>query len=119
MSACLHVLASIFGVSSPHVTSSALYFCCAGGNTGLGFETAKALGMAGYQDIVLACRNTEKGEAAVKALSEVSPAGVSFKNELLCLDDLSSVRDFVKRMQVGVVCGALLNCMMVLATEMQ
>lgn len=56
--------------------------------------------MSGYEDIVLACRSTEKGDAAVKALSALAPAGVSFKNELLCLDDLSSVRDFVKRMQV-------------------
>lgn len=70
-----------------------------GGNTGLGFETAKALAMSGYQEIVLACRNAEKGEAAAKKLSAAAPAGVSFKNELLCLDDLSSVRDFVKRMQ--------------------
>jgi NAD(P)-dependent dehydrogenase (short-subunit alcohol dehydrogenase family) len=72
----------------------------AGGNTGIGFETAKALAISGYQDIILACRSSERGDAATKALSAVTPAGSTFKNELLCLDDLSSVKDFVKRMQV-------------------
>ena len=36
---------------------------CAGANTGIGFETAKALAVKGYAT-VLACRNLEKGRAA-------------------------------------------------------
>jgi hypothetical protein len=57
--------------------------------------------LSGYQDIILACRSAERGDAAVKALSAAAPAGVTFKNELLCLDDLQSVKDFAKKMQVG------------------
>lgn len=68
---------------------------------------------------MLACRSNEKGAAAIKTLSEVSPSRVSFRTEQLCLDDLSSVRDFVKRMQVGVVCGAVLNSLLMLVNEVQ
>lgn len=81
-----------------------------GGNTGIGFETAKALAKSGYEHIVVACRNAEKGDEAAKALSAFAPPGVSVKNELLSLDDLSSVRDFVKRMQDdGTPVDVLLN----------
>lgn len=91
----------------------------AGGNTGIGFETAKALAKSGYEQIVVACRNAEKGDEAAKALSALAPPGVSVKNELLSLDDLSSVRDFVKRMQVGIMCGALIHSLFKLAAEAQ
>ncbi|KAJ2470122.1 hypothetical protein IWW56_006595, partial [Coemansia sp. RSA 2131] len=38
-----------------------------GANGGIGFETAKALGRAGYK-VVLACRNLKRGQQALQAL---------------------------------------------------
>ena len=39
----------------------------AGGNTGIGFETAVALAAQGFRTII-ACRNAEKGRAAVERI---------------------------------------------------
>lgn len=60
-----------------------------GGNSGIGFEAAKYLGEAGG-DVIIAARNREKGERAVKALRK----SVSGSVELVDLDlsDLSSIR---------------------------
>ena len=41
-----------------------------GGNTGIGFETAKALCAKGYRT-VLACRNMEKARAASEKIKSV------------------------------------------------
>ncbi|WP_164115343.1 oxidoreductase [Sphingorhabdus sp. Alg239-R122] len=64
-------------------------FVITGGNSGIGFEAAKSLAKAGG-DIVIACRNPDKGARAVKSLVELG-AG---KAEQVALDlsDLSSVR---------------------------
>jgi len=63
-----------------------------GANTGLGFETARALARQGAQ-VVLACRNLEKGALARAAIEAETP---SARIEVLELDlsDLASVRDF-------------------------
>ena len=60
-----------------------------GGNSGIGFEAAKMLGRAGG-DVVLACRNPAKAEAALKALQ----GDVRGTAELLQLDlaDFASIR---------------------------
>lgn len=63
-----------------------------GANSGIGFETARALAHKGAT-VILACRNRDKGEAAVRQIAqEYSQA----KAELLQLDlaDLASVRRF-------------------------
>lgn len=63
-----------------------------GANSGIGFETAKALAAKGAT-VVLACRNPEKGEAAVDAIRRERPAGtVRFLR--LELAALASVQDF-------------------------
>lgn len=64
-------------------------FVITGGNSGIGFEAAKMLGNAGG-DIVIACRNAEKGAAAVAALQ----SEIKGKVDLVILDlsNLSSVR---------------------------
>jgi NAD(P)-dependent dehydrogenase (short-subunit alcohol dehydrogenase family) len=66
-----------------------------GANTGIGFETARALAAKGCQ-VVLACRSAGKGETAVARILEAYPeARVALS--LLDLADLDSVRDFVER----------------------
>ena len=41
-----------------------------GGNRGIGFETAKALGAKGIH-LIIGCRDKSKGEAAVKQLEDL------------------------------------------------
>ncbi len=65
-----------------------------GANSGIGFETAKALTEKGAH-VVLACRNQEKGGAALAEILGGQPAGTA---ELMALDlsDLASVRAFAE-----------------------
>lgn len=66
-----------------------------GGNSGLGFETAKALAQKGA-NVVLACRSESKGEAAKTAiLKEFHEAKVVVM--VLDLMDLSSIKSFAER----------------------
>lgn len=63
-----------------------------GANSGLGFETAKALALKDAH-VVLACRNLEKAETAQTALWQVAPhAAIDIKQ--LDLADLRSVQTF-------------------------
>jgi NAD(P)-dependent dehydrogenase (short-subunit alcohol dehydrogenase family) len=63
-----------------------------GANTGLGLETARAFAAKGA-DVVLACRNTEKGAAARAEIEAEDPAGTATVLEL-DLADLDSIRAF-------------------------
>lgn len=66
-----------------------------GGNSGLGFETAKALASHGAH-VLLACRSASKADAAVEAIRADKPVGeVEFFE--LDLANLASIRDFAKR----------------------
>jgi NAD(P)-dependent dehydrogenase (short-subunit alcohol dehydrogenase family) len=66
-----------------------------GANSGLGLITARELARAGAE-VVLACRNAEKGEAAVCAIGDVAPhARVTLRP--LDLGNLASVREFASR----------------------
>ena len=60
-----------------------------GGNSGIGFDAAQVLGEAGG-DIVIACRNPAKAEAAVAELRKAAKGSV--ETVALDLSDLSSVR---------------------------
>ncbi|XP_067648774.1 retinol dehydrogenase 12-like isoform X2 [Haliotis asinina] len=65
-----------------------------GANSGIGFEAAKYL-CDGGNEVILACRNEEKGKAAVGKILKANPnALASFMQ--LDLADLSSVRQFVE-----------------------
>lgn len=69
-----------------------------GANTGLGYETALELALHGAKTI-LACRNTEKGEAAAKKINdEVAKAKTGGKGaaefQLLDLSDLDQVKEY-------------------------
>lgn len=61
-----------------------------GANTGLGFETARALAEHGAR-VVLACRDRSRAEDAARRITERSP-GTSIDCVELDLADLSSVR---------------------------
>lgn len=62
-----------------------------GGNTGLGFETAKIIGAEMVGPVVIACRNKKLGEEAVKRLQKLGCYAIYLP---LDLADLSSVWDF-------------------------
>ena len=66
-----------------------------GANTGIGFETARALARKGAR-VTLACRSIEKGQAAAgRILAETPDASVSL--EQLDLADLRNVEIFAQR----------------------
>ena len=65
-----------------------------GSNSGIGFETAKALALRGAR-VVLACRSEDKGRAAVEAIEAAGPSG-SVELGLLDLSSLDSVRAFAE-----------------------
>lgn len=63
-----------------------------GANSGIGYETARALAHKGATTI-LACRNKQKGRAAVEKIQNEKPEGTAVLM-LLDLGDLDSVRAF-------------------------
>ncbi len=68
------------------------HFIVTGANSGVGLETARALALAGAH-VVLACRNTDKGEQAAQTITG------DVVVEALDLSDLSSVRSFAERVE--------------------
>jgi NAD(P)-dependent dehydrogenase (short-subunit alcohol dehydrogenase family) len=68
-----------------------------GGNSGVGFEAARALASAGAH-VVLACRNAEKAQAAE---SDITAAGGSASTIALDLADLDSVAGAAKLLTDG------------------
>jgi NAD(P)-dependent dehydrogenase (short-subunit alcohol dehydrogenase family) len=66
-----------------------------GANSGLGFETARALAQHGAE-VTLAVRSVAKGEDAAERIRSVAPSAALAVAEL-DLADLASVRAFVKR----------------------
>jgi NAD(P)-dependent dehydrogenase (short-subunit alcohol dehydrogenase family) len=65
-----------------------------GANSGIGLETARMLALKGAR-VVLACRNPEKGEAALARIHAEKPAGTATL-AALDLSDLDSVAAFAR-----------------------
>jgi NAD(P)-dependent dehydrogenase (short-subunit alcohol dehydrogenase family) len=63
-----------------------------GANSGIGFHTARHLARAGAQ-VILACRNADKGEAARARIAAENPAS-QLEVRVLDVADLDSVRRF-------------------------
>jgi NAD(P)-dependent dehydrogenase (short-subunit alcohol dehydrogenase family) len=70
-----------------------------GANTGLGYETAAALAAKGAH-VVLAVRNTDKGQAAADLISRRSP-GASVAVEELDLTSLESIRAAAEQLRAA------------------
>ncbi|HYQ65419.1 oxidoreductase [Actinophytocola sp.] len=70
-------------------------FVVTGANSGLGLETARALGSRGA-NVIMTARDMDKGEAAVEELRAEQPDG-RFDLRHLDLADLDSVREFAAR----------------------
>ncbi len=66
-----------------------------GGNSGLGLETAKVL-VARGANVVIACRNKKKAEAAVQEIAREAQDGGDVVAMDLDLSKLKSVRDFAE-----------------------
>jgi NAD(P)-dependent dehydrogenase (short-subunit alcohol dehydrogenase family) len=66
-----------------------------GANSGLGLVSARELARKGA-NVVLACRNVEKGAAAVAEITQVAP-GAQLELEALDLGSLASVQEFAER----------------------
>ncbi|KAJ2866372.1 Retinol dehydrogenase 14 [Coemansia aciculifera] len=67
-----------------------------GANSGIGFETAKALGRAGFHTI-LACRSVEQAKEAVERLERQTGLEERFEVMALDLASLESVNTFVEQ----------------------
>ncbi|MDO9342408.1 MAG: SDR family oxidoreductase [Pseudomonas sp.] len=63
-----------------------------GGNSGIGFEAAKALALAGAE-VIIATRSERKGEEAVSELRRAAP-GATISREALDLSSLASIEAF-------------------------
>jgi NAD(P)-dependent dehydrogenase (short-subunit alcohol dehydrogenase family) len=70
-----------------------------GANSGLGLAAARALAAAGA-DVVLACRNTGKGDDAATSIRAAVPAA-TVSVESLDLSSLASIREFAERFGSG------------------
>jgi NAD(P)-dependent dehydrogenase (short-subunit alcohol dehydrogenase family) len=68
-----------------------------GSNTGLGFHTARVLAQRGAR-VVLAVRNTDKGQAAAAEIAKTAPAADVTVREL-DLGSLESVRDAAEKLK--------------------
>ena len=66
-----------------------------GANTGLGFQDARALATKGAK-VIMACRNEEKGKAALQRILDEKPSG-SAEISKLDLSSLDSIREFAAR----------------------
>ena len=66
-----------------------------GANSGLGFETAKKIAAKPDYKVILACRNTEKAEAARKRIIDET-GNSNTKTGKLDTSSLASVREFAK-----------------------
>lgn len=78
-----------------------------GANTGIGFETARAMSAAGAR-VIFACRNSVTGEAAVARVQQRHP---NCRAEFLALDlaSTASIREFCKSLNAEKIDALICN----------
>ncbi|XP_065832393.1 retinol dehydrogenase 12-like [Oscarella lobularis] len=86
-------------LSYPEVDLSGKVAVVTGGNTGIGYETGKALARMGAR-VILACRSEKRAKEAIKRmrseLVEASHVDIDVEYMALDLSSLASARDFAK-----------------------
>lgn len=81
----------------PEQSCKGQVYIVTGANTGLGFEASRHLVRLGADKVILACRNLEKGEAAVKDI-EVNTKRIGVAEVWsLDLSSFESVKEFAKK----------------------
>ena len=96
---------------SPCLPTTGKVFIVTGGNTGIGYETAKQLALLGGQ-VIIACRNKHKAKEAIQTMG-VSTGRVQYLP--IFLDRLNTVKSFVAEFSNkydrldGIVCSAGIN----------
>lgn len=81
----------------PEQSCKGQVYIVTGANTGLGFEAARHLVRLGADKVILACRNLEKGEAAVKDIEESTKRIGVAEVWSLDLSSFESVKEFAKK----------------------
>lgn len=73
-----------------------------GANTGIGYETAKSIASMNPKKLILACRNIEKGNAALESIKAATKIGSQIELWSLDLASFASVQAFTdKFLQTG------------------
>lgn len=81
----------------PEQSCKGQVFIVTGANVGLGFEASRHLVRLGAEKVILACRNLEKGEAAVKDIEKSTKRIGVAEVWLLDLSSFESVKEFAKK----------------------
>ncbi len=84
------VVASKFGSHAAGKT-----FLITGANTGLGFETARVLGLCSGTTVIITCRSEKVCKETLEKLSSLAPSG-AYRSFAVDLGSLKSIRSFVK-----------------------
>jgi retinol dehydrogenase-12 len=81
----------------PEQSCKGQVFIVTGANVGLGFEASRHLVRLGADKVILACRNLEKGEAAVRDIEASTKRTGVAEVWSLDLSSFESVKEFAKR----------------------
>jgi retinol dehydrogenase-12 len=94
-----HFLYSQFFVTPkyPDTSCKGQTLIVTGANTGLGLEASRHLVRLGAEKVILACRNLEKGEAAVRDIEASTKRTGVAEVWSLDLSSFESVKEFAKR----------------------
>ena len=98
------------GPLPPRGTLAGATYLVTGGNSGIGWWTARLLLLRGAR-VIIACRSPDRAAAAAEALARGAPAGAAVEREALDLSDLGSVRACAARLEARGVAldGLVLN----------
>ena len=73
-----------------------------GADRGVGYETARYLAAEGGYDVVLACRDTEKGQSAVQRIKKDNPSALVTFMQVPCVINKNLLIETVSVLSHGV-----------------